>query len=162
MKDYKGPVWLAVLLFVVIYTAGWYVNRDIVDKTDFNDVVHQNVQEDQIVHMNSFEKYGFVIFMSNGNLQQGLLERFNKHWNYRGSALLEDGGWGINTGQDGWLYMGHVMDKNVEEIMVGDKLANLFNHQKSVTYWFYREPNGYNYPIKAVKEDGSTYWIKEK
>ncbi|MGM7700618.1 hypothetical protein ACSVDE_02770 [Pseudalkalibacillus sp. Hm43] len=160
MKDYKAPVWLAVLVFVVVYTADWYVNQ--VNRADFNEVVAQYVSNDAIIHQETFEQYGFVTYSKGDELYLVSFERKLGLWNLLRGTEIKDDGWGFFTVGPEWFYTGIVIEPDVEEILIGEQPAQFYNSEGNFKYFIHLEPNGYNYPIKAVKEDGSTYWIKEK
>ncbi|WP_221563404.1 hypothetical protein [Alkalihalobacillus sp. TS-13] len=73
-----------------------------------------------------------------------------------------DDKWGIDSINSQWIYFGLVTEPSVEKIFVGDDPVTLRSVEGSARYWYYIEPNGYNYPIEGIRSDGSEYWIKEK
>ncbi|MCF6136578.1 hypothetical protein [Pseudalkalibacillus berkeleyi] len=162
MKKNKIPVWLAMLVTGAVYFGDWYVNREVVDRTDFQEVVEYQSNKAEIIQMNAYDQYGFVITEHNGTKNQSIFERTNDHWNLKATAELKDGMWGISNTEDGWLYFGMVYDSSVTKVFVGEEKAELFNAAGPTKYWLYLEPNKYNYPIKAVREIGKDIIIKDK
>lgn len=108
------------------------------------------------------DHYGVAITEQNGIKTHSVFIRTNDHWNLRTSAELKDGMWSISNLEGGWLYSGMVYDSTVAKVLIGEEKAELFNGPGPTKYWLYYEPNGYNYPIKAVRENGTEIMIKEK
>lgn len=162
MNKYKAPTWLAVLVTAAIFFGNWYVNRDMIDKTDFQKVVYQNVSEKNIQNMNAYEKNGFALYETDGDISLAVFEKINGNWNYITSAQLMDKKWGISNLEGKWIYLGFVKEPTIESVIVGGEKVQLYKSAGSIQYWVYHEPTGYNYPIKAVYENGTEQWIKEK
>lgn len=45
MKKNKTPVWLVMLVTGAVYYGDWYVNREVIDRTDFQEVVEHQRSE---------------------------------------------------------------------------------------------------------------------